>query len=67
MGTANCTIPPFTMIPSGGGTITYSNVGVLPPGVTFSASSLTYTFYGLTTPGTYKFTVEGDNPFAFSE
>jgi len=42
-------------------------VGVLPAGVTFSASTLTYTFFGLTTPGVYTFTVQGDNPIATSD
>jgi len=42
-------------------------VGVLPAGVTFSASTLTYTFFGLTTPGVYTFTVQGDNLIATSD
>jgi len=67
MATANCIIPAFTIAPAGGGSIKYSNVGVLPAGVTFSPSNLKYTFFGLTTPGVYTFTVQGDNPIATSD
>jgi hypothetical protein len=67
MPTANCIIPAFTIEPGGLGSITYSNVGTLPAGVTFNPSTKTYTFYGLTTPGIYTFTVQGDNLVATSD